>query len=204
MRLFDAGADGESRVTGRIATVPNGITAVRLVGLPVFAWLVLGPEAFGWAFGLLVAIAATDWLDGYVARRFDQVSRLGIVIDPLVDRLLVVTTVVVLAVAGLVPWVLTILVLARDVLVVTGGFLLFGAAVPAIPVSRLGKAATALLLLGLPMFLLAAALDVTAVRGVAWVATITGLALYYVAGVQYARAALALRGDRSSGDHDPE
>ena len=193
MGLFDAGRRGrEPQVTDRWLTVPNVITALRLLGLPVFAWLVLGREALGAALALLVVVAATDWVDGYLARRLDQVSRVGAVIDPLVDRLLVFTTVIVLGFAGLLPWVVGGLIILRDALVVVGSFALFGA-VPPIPVSRTGKIATALLMVGLPLLVLAGWLDSDAVRVGALAVTVAGLGVYYVAAAQYVRAVLALR-----------
>ena len=193
MGLFDAGRRGrEPQVTDRWLTLPNGVTALRLLGLPLFGWLVLGREALGVALTVLVVVAATDWLDGYLARRLDQVSRVGAVIDPLVDRLLVFTTVIVLGFAGLLPWVVGGLIVLRDVLVVVGSFALFGA-VPPIPVSRTGKAATALLMIGLPLVLLAGWLASDVLRLGALAVTVAGLVVYYVAAVQYVRAVLALR-----------
>jgi cardiolipin synthase (CMP-forming) len=198
VRLFDAGSRGDperQEVHDRVLTVPNAITAVRLAGLPLFAWLVLAGGRLGVALAVLAVIAATDWVDGYVARRFDQVSRLGIIMDPLVDRMLLVTALVVLMADGVLPWLLVAVLVLRDVLVVGGSFVLFGA-IPPIRVSRLGKAATAVLLVAVPMFLAAAWLQQDALRTLAWVLTVLGGAAYYGAGIQYARIALALRRTR--------
>lgn len=193
MRVFDAGArQGEQRVHDRVLTVPNAITAVRLAGLPVFVWLATAGEAPLVALLVLVAIGATDWVDGYVARRFDQVSRLGILADPLVDRLLVITTGVTLLVMGLLPLWLLVAVVVRDVLVVGGALLLFGG-IPPIPVTRTGKAATATLLLALPLLLLSEVLGSDPLWLAALGVTIAGVTAYYGAGVQYARAAVELR-----------
>ncbi len=196
MGLFDAGrrAEGAETVHERVLTAPNAITAVRLAGLPVFVWLVLGPQALVAAFWVLGAIAATDWVDGYVARRFDQVSRLGQVVDPLVDRLLLIATALTLLVAGLLPWPVVALVVGRDVVLLAVSFALFGA-VPPIPVNRAGKVATAALLTGLPALLLAAAdwAGAPLARGLAWTLIPLGTLSYYVAGVQYALAAWRLR-----------
>ncbi len=84
----------------RVWTVPNGLSMARLAGVPVFLWLVLGPRADGWAVGLLIAAAATDWLDGKIARAWNQESRLGQVLDPAADRLYIAATIIALAVRG--------------------------------------------------------------------------------------------------------
>jgi cardiolipin synthase (CMP-forming) len=196
LRLFDAGArrEGPEVVHDRIVTVPNAITLVRLLGLPLFGWLLLGADRPGAAFWTLAAIAGTDWIDGYVARRFDQVSRLGKLIDPLVDRAVLATAAIVLMVAGILhPGVIAALVL-RDAAVLGGALVLFGG-IPPIPVTKLGKAATALLLAGLPAYLLAAVdwAGAGAAGVVAPVLTGLGLIGYYIAGLQYARLAAAYR-----------
>ncbi len=195
MGLFDAGARGDSseaELRDRVATVPNAITAVRLAGIPVFAWLVLGPGAYGMALALLVAIAASDWVDGYVARRFDQASRLGAVLDPLVDRILIVVALLTLLAAGVVPPALVILLVTRDVLVVGGALVLFGGLAP-MPVNRTGKAATAALFAGIALLLAAAWREAAVVSTLAWTLTVAGTVAYYVAGLLYARKAWELR-----------
>ena len=194
--LFDAGARSERPVTihDRVATLPNAVSVLRLLGLPVFVWLVVGAGRYDVAFWLLVAIGATDWLDGYLARRLDQASRLGVVMDPLIDRALLVTAALTLLVEGLVPLALVAAVVLRDVVLVAASFALFGA-IPPIPVSRIGKFATASLLAAFPSFLLAAIAwagsDVFDV--VAWALAMIGVVAYYVAAGQYAVAARRLR-----------
>ena len=199
MPLFNLGArPGRERVHDRLLTVPNVITAVRLAGLPLFVWLVLGQQRLIVAFWVLVAIATTDSLDGYVARRFDQVSRVGKLVDPLVDRLLLATAVITLLIAGLLPWPLVALILIRDVIVVGLSLVWFGG-VPPIPVSNTGKLATALLMIGVPTFLLAGVEwpGQPVVAAVAWSATVAGIAVYYVAGFRYGRVARAIRRARA-------
>lgn len=200
MPLFDAGAHQgrPERVSDRWFTLANGITAVRLAGLPVFVWLVLGPQRFLVAFWLLAAIATTDWVDGYVARRFDQVTHVGKLVDPLVDRLLLATAGVTLTVAGLLPWPLLALIVLRDAAVLGTALVWFGG-VPPIPVSRLGKTATALLLAGVPGFLLAG-IDwsgTTVITALAWTCTCAGILAYYITAQRYARAAWAIRSARA-------
>lgn len=199
--LFDAGRrsdTGAELVHDRLLTAPNVITAVRLAGLPLFAWLVLGPERYLAAFWVLVAIAATDWIDGYVARRFNQVSRIGKLVDPLVDRLLLVTATITLVLAALLPWPLLALIVVRDV-VVLGVSLVWFAGIPPIPVSRVGKLATALLMIGIPGFLLAGVdwVGADAVLVGAWTTTVAGIIAYYVAAARYGRVALAIRRART-------
>ena len=194
--LFDAGARrgrGPQRASDRVATVPNAITALRLLGLPVFAWLVLGPGAYGSAFVLLVVIGATDWVDGYVARRFNQVSRVGVLLDPLVDRALLATALVTLLIEDIVPWVLVAVVVGRDIVVLGGAFALFGGIPRELKVNNAGKAATAALLVGIPLFLAGEWLEAAAVTTAAEVITVAGVAAYYASGAQYAQAALELR-----------
>lgn len=195
MRLFDAGArsDGPTVVHDRVLTVANGITAVRLLGLPLFVWLMLGPRAYGWAFATLVFVGATDWVDGYVARRFDQVTRIGRLLDPVIDRLLLATAAVTLLVVGFLPVIVAVLVLLRDGLLLAVALVRFGR-LPDIPVNRTGKFATAALLIGIPGFLLGsmqwsgrAVLAVLAV-----VFTAVGIVAYYTAALQYWQAARAL------------
>jgi cardiolipin synthase len=199
--LFNAGAregTGRERVHDRWLTAPNVITAVRLAGLPLFVWLVLSQQRLLLAFVVLVTIATTDWLDGYVARRFDQVSHIGKVVDPLVDRLLLATAVITLVVADLMPWPLLVLILLRDALVLVVSLVWFGA-VPPIPVSKTGKLGTALLMLGVPGFLLAGIEwdGSGAVLALAAAVTSAGIVTYYLAAIRYGRVARAIRRART-------
>lgn len=199
MALFNAGARGErERVHDRLLTVPNLITAVRLAGLPLFAWLVLGPRRLLSAFAVLVVIAATDWIDGYVARRFDQVSRIGKLVDPLVDRLLLATAVITLMIADLLPWPIVVAILVRDAAVLGVSLVWFGG-IPPMPVSNTGKLATALLMIGVPAFLLAGVRwpGAPVVLAVAWITTVVGVATYYLAAFRYGRVAHAIRRART-------
>jgi cardiolipin synthase len=199
--LFNAGARdgaGRERVHDRWLTAPNVITAVRLAGLPLFVWLVLDQQRLLTAFVVLVVIATTDWVDGYVARRFDQVSRIGKVVDPLVDRLLLATAVITLMIAGLLPWPLLVAILFRDAMVL-GVSLVWFAAIPPIPVSRTGKLATALLMVGVPGFLLAGIewTGSNVVLALAWGFTLAGIVTYYLAAIRYGRVARAIRRART-------
>ncbi len=195
--MFDAGLqEGEPVVVhDRVWTVANIITMFRLLGLPLFVWLMVGPQAYGLAFLTLVIVGTTDWIDGYVARRFDQVTRLGRLIDPLIDRALLATAGLTFAVLGIIPvWIVALLV-GRDLVLLVAALLLFRGN-PDIPVTRLGKFATACLLTGVPGFLLGymdwSGAAVWAVVG--WVFTAVGLVTYYAAGATYARTALQRTG----------
>ena len=107
----------DAATDGGVLTVPNLITMVRLLCLPVFVWLVFGAKQQTAAAILLAVLGATDWVDGYVARRFHQVSTVGKVLDPTADRLLVGTAVIVIIVHGAVPLWFGVVTLAREVLV---------------------------------------------------------------------------------------
>jgi cardiolipin synthase (CMP-forming) len=198
-RDFNWGQRGEvpAEASDRVLTAPNVITAVRLALLPVFAWLMLGPEAYGWAWAVLAVIGSTDWVDGYVARRFDQVSRLGKMLDPIVDRLFVATVVVTMLVAGMLPWWLVAVLVGRDVLLLAGALVLYRG-IPDVAVTKMGKLATFVLMFGLPGILLGhvewAAAGLFLVAG--WILTLAGTGLYYIAGIQYAGATLADDGRR--------
>lgn len=197
MRLFDVGARaGPERVSDRVLTLPNLISLLRVAALPViYIDLVSGRHARG--FVLLVLFAASDWLDGYVARRFDQVTRLGKLMDPISDRLLFVVVGIAMVVGGLLPlWALLLLVV-RDVLVVAAGLALLARGKSPPTVTRVGKAATFGLMWALPAFILAGLLGDGAdapqpvVQALAWFAFAVNTALYYVAAGQYARQVAA-------------
>ena len=104
----------------RVLTIPNGISAARLAGVPVFLWLVLGPRtatADYWAVALLIAAGLSDWLDGKIARALNQTSRLGQLLDPAADRLYIAATIVALAVRGIIPWWLVVVLALREITV---------------------------------------------------------------------------------------
>lgn len=197
MGLFNAGArtDGPMVVHDRVVTVANAITAVRLLGLPLFVWLTAFVGAYGMGFLTLVIVGTTDWVDGYVARRFDQVTRIGKLIDPLIDRAMLATAAVTLLVLGFIPWWVVVLVVGRDVALLTAGFVMFRGANPNIPVSNIGKFATACLLIGVPGFLLGRmdwpGNDLFLV--LAYCFSVVGIVTYFLAGWQYAVAAMSVR-----------
>jgi len=186
-------------VTDRVLTVPNALSFLRLLLIPLFVWLALGPEADGLAFAVLAVSATTDWLDGQIARRYHLVSRVGQLLDPISDRLFVISTILVLALRDIVPWWLVVLLVARDLFMLGVQGLMRRNDLPLLPVHYVGKAATVCLLCGLPLLVLTAGGSTLSdvVRPVAWAFTWWGLAIYWWAALLYAEQAHAvLRGRR--------
>jgi cardiolipin synthase (CMP-forming) len=172
----------------RVWTVPNLLSMARLAGVPVFLWLVLGPEADGWALGLLMLSGFTDYLDGYLARRLDQASALGEILDPVADRLYILAVVIGLALREIIPWWVALILPLRDLLLWGLVPLLRTRGYSALPVHFLGKAATFNLLYAFPLLLLGdgtgAVASLAEVFG--WAFAIWGIGLYWWAGVLYA------------------
>lgn len=169
-------------------TVPNLISMARLAGVPVFLWLVLGPEEDGWALALLMVSGLTDFLDGYLARKLNQRSTLGALLDPIADRLYILAVVVGLALRDIVPWWLAVILPLRDVLLWGLVPLLRTRGYSALPVHFMGKAATFNLLYAFPLLLLGdgtgAVADLARVFG--WAFAYWGIGLYWWAGILYA------------------
>jgi cardiolipin synthase len=185
----------------RVFTVPNALSVLRLLGVPLFLWLLLGPQADGWAVVVLMVAGFTDWADGKLARAFGQASKLGALLDPAADRLYIVSTLVAFVLRDVVPlWVVAVLV-ARELVLGVVLLLLRRAGWPPLQVHYLGKAATFLLLYAFPLLLLAdgdgwlAALA----RPFAYALTVWGGALYLLAGVLYVVQAVGLLRGRPSG-----
>jgi cardiolipin synthase len=194
----------------RILTVPNAITLVRLLCIPVFLWLLFGAHRQTAAAVLLAVLGATDWVDGYVARRFHQVSTVGKVLDPAADRLLVGTAVIAIMIHGAVPIWFGTATIVREVAVAAMVLVLAALGAERIDVLWVGKAGTFGLMFAYPAFLLGdgTASWQTPVRVIAWVAGIGGLSLAYLAAFSYvapARRALAAgrAGRRAKSDGTP-
>jgi CDP-diacylglycerol--glycerol-3-phosphate 3-phosphatidyltransferase len=171
----------------RVWTWPNALSALRLLGVPLFLWLLLGPEADGWAVAVLMVSGFTEWLDGKLARWLDQSSRLGALLDPAADRLYIVSTLVALALREIVPvWIVALLV-GREVVLGIALLVLRHYGYPPLQVHYLGKAATLLLLYAFPGLLLADGDGWLAelCEPIAWALTIWGTALYVLAGIFY-------------------
>ena len=132
--------DRELEVSDRIATIPNLLSAVRLLGVPLFLYLMLGPQADGWALVILLVSGGTDWLDGKLARMLGQASKLGAILDPLVDRLYVVSTLVAFVVRGIIPWWVAAILIGRDAVLGLTMFVYRRRSLPPPDVIYLGKA----------------------------------------------------------------
>ncbi len=186
-------------------TVPNLLSLLRLAGVPLFLWLLLGPRADGWAIVVLMVGGITDWLDGKLARLLGQYSTLGALLDPAVDRLYILAALVALGVREVVPWWAVAALVARD--------LVLGACLPVLRargygpfrVTYLGKSATFLLLYAFPLLLLGAGTSAVAplVRPVGYAFAVWGIGLYLYSGLLYlAQFVLAVRASRRTG-HEP-
>lgn len=191
--------------TSRVWTVPNLLSMARLAGVPLFLWLVLGPEADGLALALLMVSGVTDFLDGYLARKLDQYSRLGEILDPVADRLYILAVVIGLALRDIVPWWVAIILPLRDLLLWGLVPMLRTRGYSALPVHFLGKAATFNLLYAFPLLFIGDGDgDVARVATVfGWAFAIWGIALYWWAGVLYAWQVFTLLREtprRSPGD----
>jgi cardiolipin synthase len=172
----------------RVWTVPNLLSVLRLAGVPIFLWLVLGPEADGWALVLLAVAGVTDFLDGYLARRLGQTSVVGQVLDPVADRLYILAVVVGLALREVIPWWVAVSLPLRDLLLWGLVPLLRTRGYSALPVHFLGKAATFNLLYAFPLLLLGDGESTLATLAdvFGWAFAIWGIGLYWWAGILYA------------------
>ena len=181
---------------GRILTVPNAISVARLAGVPVFLWLVLGPQADGWAVALLIVAGLSDWLDGVIARAWNQQSRLGQVLDPTADRLYIAATLIGLAIRAIIPWWLVALLVARELVLGVALLVLRRHGYGPLQVSLVGKTATLCLLYAFPLLFLGAHGGTAALvaRVVGWAFAIWGTALYWWAAVLYLEQARRLAG----------
>ena len=172
----------------RVLTVPNALSALRLVLVPVFLWLLFGAHANGWAVAILMFSGFSDWADGKIARLVDnQSSRLGELLDPLVDRIYMITVPVALAFYGVVPWWFVLTLLGRDAVLAATLPLLRRRGLTALPVTYLGKAATFALMSGFPWVLLGQ-WDATWSRvalACGWAFLLWGAALYLWSAVLY-------------------
>ncbi|MGN6779887.1 MAG: CDP-alcohol phosphatidyltransferase family protein [Marmoricola sp.] len=169
-------------------TVPNLISMLRLLGVPLFLWLVLGPEADLWALVVLMVSGVTDWLDGHLARRWGQTSRLGEVLDPVADRLYILAVVVGLALREIVPWWVAAILPLRDLLLWGLVPFLRRRGYSALPVHYLGKAATFNLLYAFPLLFVGDGEGTLArlAQVFGWAFAVWGTGLYWWAGILYA------------------
>ncbi len=184
---MSAPADSLPGTTDRLLTIPNVLSVLRLLGVPLFLWLLLGPHADAWALVVLMISGFTDWLDGVLARKLNQMSALGALLDPLADRLYIVATLVGLVLRHVIPLWLAIVIVGRDAVLALILPLLRRAGYGPPSVHYLGKAATFCLLYAFPLLLIGTYHGVVAdlARPVAWGFTIWGTALYLWSGIVY-------------------
>jgi cardiolipin synthase len=177
--------------TDRILTIPNGISAARLAGVPVFLWLVLGPRtavADDWAVVLLMLAGFSDWLDGKIARALNQTSRLGQLLDPAADRLYIAATIVALAIRSIIPWWLVAILALRELIVgLALARLKNRTGISGLQVSLAGKAATACLLYAFPLLFLGdhPGWGGSVARVIGWAFAIWGSTLYWQSALLY-------------------
>lgn len=171
----------------RVLTIPNALSILRLLGVPLFLWLLLGPHADGWALVVLMVSGFTDWADGVLARRLNQMSNLGALLDPLADRLYILATLAGLVLRHIIPLWLAVLIVGRDVILSVALAVLRRYGYGPFTVHYLGKAATFCLLYAFPFLLIGAHHGTVAdfARPIAWAFTIWGTALYLWAGAVY-------------------
>jgi cardiolipin synthase len=198
----DPGAESAARSAGRIWTVPNIISFARLLGVPLFLYLLLVARADVAAVIVLAIGGTSDWVDGWAARRLGQVSRLGELLDPFADRLYILATLLAFTAREVVPWQFTAALLAREVVLGISLVILRRHGYGPPPVHYVGKTATFVLLGAFPLLLVAAAVPASAwiIGPAGWGLAWWGLGLYWAAAVLYlAQAAALLRADRVAG-----
>lgn len=165
-------------------TVPNIISLVRLLLVPLFLWLLLGSPDSPLSAGVLLGfIGATDWVDGYLARRLDQVTELGKFLDPLADRVAVAAAVIGGLISGDLPAWFAIALIVREALIAIGALVVGLRAGSKLEVRRLGKLATLLLYAAVAWFFIGTSFE--PLRWAAFAVGVPGLVLYYVVAVQY-------------------
>jgi cardiolipin synthase (CMP-forming) len=169
-------------------TIPNLVSGLRVLAVPYFWYVLLGQDRVALAAGLIFIIGSTDWIDGYLARRLNQVSEFGKLLDPLADRLMIASALVAGLLAGVLPKVIGWPLLAREVLIGIGGLVLAGRGLGKLEVRWLGKAATFALYGAIPSFYLVSADVAPWLFGPpAWIAGVVGLLLYWYVGALYVR-----------------
>jgi cardiolipin synthase (CMP-forming) len=194
--VTDSGDPVAAERADAILTIPNVISLIRLCCLPLFLYLLFGRENRAAAAGLLAILGCTDWVDGYIARHYNQVSELGKILDPVADRLLFFVAAGGILIDGSIPTWFAVTVLVREAVVAIATLVLAALGARRIDVTWYGKAGTFGLMVAFPLFLAAESTvgwaDTAEV--LAWVAGIPGLALSVYSAALYvplARRALA-------------
>ena len=174
-------------VSGRVLTLPNALSALRLLGVPLFVWAIL-THRDGLALIILTLSGITDYLDGKIARKFGLVSRVGQLLDPIADRLYIVSTLLCLAWREIIPWWVVIVLFAREAFMAVVVLIAKKHGWNGLPVHFVGKAATFNLLYAFPLLLLSDGdgAVAAAAQPIAWGFAWWGIVLYWVAGILYA------------------
>ncbi len=188
-------ADNNLQLSDKVLTWPNALSALRLLLVPVFFWLILIDQNL-LAFSLLAISSFTDWLDGYLARKLNQMTRLGQLLDPAADRLFILASLLGLAITDKVPWWLVVVIVGRDVLLFFTLPILAKVGYGPLPVNYSGKAGTFALLYAFPLMLLPTVLPSEwsiAIYPLAWGFAFWGIWMYWWAGGIYLRQVYNIR-----------
>lgn len=182
------------KAMNRVLTVPNLISFLRICSIPYLAWLITKNHMI-LALVVLAISAFSDCIDGYIARRWNQVSKLGQILDPIADRLLIIFSTVALAIAKIIPWWALVLVVLRDVIMAALVVLLAQHDYGPLPVNFVGKAGTALIMLAIVSLMIVYAVNTEAMfvlYAAAIACGVWGVVLYWYAGLLYYRQAYVL------------
>lgn len=182
------------KAMNRVLTVPNLISFLRICSIPYLAWLITKNHMI-LALIVLAISAFSDCIDGYIARRWNQVSKLGQILDPIADRLLIIFSTIALAIAKIIPWWALVLVVLRDVIMAALVVLLAQHDYGPLPVNFVGKAGTALIMLAIVSLMIVYAVSTEAMfvlYAAAIACGVWGVALYWYAGLLYCRQAYVL------------
>ncbi|MEV8254176.1 CDP-alcohol phosphatidyltransferase family protein [Rhodoglobus sp. NPDC076762] len=173
-------------ISNRVWTVPNILSFLRLGLVPVFLYLIITAQD---ALALLVLVfsSLSDYLDGFIARRFNQMTRLGQLLDPAADRLFIFAALIGLAARDVIPWWLFFVIVAREVMLAVLGIISANYGFGPLPFHHLGKVATAALFYALPVLMLGQAFPAIAsvTDPVGWAFALWGAFLYWWAGFIY-------------------
>ena len=171
----------------QVWTWPNLVTAIRLAGIPVFCYLLLGTDHHVAAVVVLAVGGGTDWVDGFLARRLGQESRLGRLLDPLADRLYILVAVIVLTIAALLPWQFTAALLAREAIMGLTILVLRHNGYAPFQVHYVGKTATFIVFMSFPVLVLAGLVDATTgwAQPAGWALAWWGIVLYWLSAAMY-------------------
>ena len=186
-------------MSSSVISVPNALTFLRFLGIPLFIYLTLELEADGWAIVVLAIGGATDYFDGKIARAWNQTSRLGELADPAIDRLYILAILIVFLIRDIIPAWMIVIIVGRDIVLALITLVMNRKGIPPFTVSYLGKAATFNLMYAFPFILLAQSEGVagTIAFVLGWSFAIWGIALYIATGISYGREGFSrMRGPR--------